>query len=293
VRRMTNLWNLTPGASHQHAVRCEHNTHQPYAARSESRAPHRRIVGRLKMVAVVTGGAGGLGSSICRSLADAGFRVVVGYHRSADAADQLAKSLSGEGHSARWAPVTDSGALSALAAGIAQDYGRCDALVNCAGMTRFVRHADLDGLDDELINNILATNVRGPFAAVRALRPLLDKSTLPGGGVVVNISSDSGTIAVGSNVVYCASKAALDNMTKSLARALAPRIRVVSVAPSLVDTEFVKSMDPAWHDEQVARTPQGRLPTPEEVALAVRAAITSLTATTGTIIAVDGGRMLS
>ncbi len=245
------------------------------------------------MVAIITGGAGGIGSSICRSLADAGFRVVVGYHRSAEAAEQLAKSLSGEGHSARWAPVTDSGALSALAAGIAQDYGRCDALVNCAGMTRFVRHADLDGLDDELIDNILATNVRGPFAAVRALRPLLDKSTLPGGGVVVNISSDSGTIAMGSNVVYCASKAALDNMTKSLARALAPRIRVVSVAPGLVDTEFVKSMDPAWRDEQVARTPQGRLPTPAEVALAVRAAITSLTATTGTIIAVDGGRMLS
>jgi 3-oxoacyl-[acyl-carrier protein] reductase len=245
------------------------------------------------MVAVVTGGAGGIGSSICRNLADADFRVVVGYHRSAETAQKLVKSLSGQGHSARWAPVTDSAALSALAASIAQDYGRCDALVNCAGMTRFVRHADLDGLDDELINNILATNVRGPFATVRALRPLLEKSALPGGGVVVNISSDAATIAVGSNIVYCASKAALDNMTKSLARALAPRIRVVSVAPGLVDTEFVKSMAQDWHDEQVSRTPLGRLPTPDEVAMAVRAVITSLTCTTGTIIAVDGGRMLS
>jgi 3-oxoacyl-[acyl-carrier protein] reductase len=244
-------------------------------------------------VAVVTGGAGGIGSCICRKLADAGVRVVVGYHRSAESARQLARSLAGEGHSARPAPVTDSAALSALAAGIAQDYGRCDALVNCAGTTRFVPHSDLDALDDDLINLILATNVRGAFAAVRALRPMLEKSTLPGGGVVVNVSSIAGAIAMGSNVMYCASKAALDNMTKSLARALAPRIRVVSVAPALVDTEFVKSLDQAWHDEQAARSPLGRLAKPEEVAAAVAAVITTLTFTTGSILTVDGGRTLA
>jgi 3-oxoacyl-[acyl-carrier protein] reductase len=82
-------------------------------------------------------------------------------------------------------------------------------------------------------------------------------------------------------------------MTKSLARALAPRIRVVSVAPGLVDTEFVKSLDQAWRDEQAARSPLGRLGTPQEVAAAVAAVITTLTFTTGTIVAVDGGRMLS
>ncbi len=121
-----------------------------------------------------------------------------------------------------------------------------------------MKHSDLDALDDALIDTILATNVRGAFAAVRALRPLLEKSTLPGGGVVVNLSSAAGNIAIGSNVMYCASKAALDNMTKSLGRALAPRIRVVSVAPALVDTEFVTSLDQGWHDEQAARTPLGR-----------------------------------
>ncbi|MDP9114639.1 MAG: SDR family oxidoreductase, partial [Acidobacteriota bacterium] len=169
---------------------------------------------------------------------------------------------------------------------------RCDALVNCAGTTRFVKHSDLDALDDALIDTILATNVRGPFAAVRALRPLLEKSTLPGGGVVVNVSSIAGTIAMGSNVAYCASKAALDNMTKSLGRALAPRMRVVSVAPALVDTEFVKSLDPGWRDEQAARTPLGRLTTPEDVAAAVTAVIVTLTSTTGTILTLDGGRTL-
>jgi 3-oxoacyl-[acyl-carrier protein] reductase len=219
-------------------------------------------------------------------------RVVVGYHHSADAANQLVSILVGAGHSARSAPVTDTAALTALAAAIARDYGRCDVLVNCAAITRFVPHAVLDALDDQLIDAILATNVRGAFAAVRAFRPLLDNSDLPGGGVVVNISSIAAEIAMGSNVMYCASKAALDNMTKSLARALAPRIRVVSVSPGLVDTEFVKSLDRAWRDEQAARAPLGRLVTPQEVAAAVAAVITSLTCTTGSVVTVDGGRTL-
>lgn len=244
-------------------------------------------------VAAVTGGAGGIGSVICAKLAEAGLRVVVGYGRSADAARELADSLPGTGHSARPAPVTDSAAMKALAESVARDYGRCDVLVNCAGTTRFVAHSDLDGLDDDLINTILATNVRGAFAAVRAFRPLLDQSPLPGGGVIVNLSSAAGNIGIGSNVMYCASKAALDNMTKSLARALAPRIRVVSVSPALVDTEFVKSLDQEWHDQQSARTPLGRLATPEEVAAAVTAVVTTLTFSTGTILQVDGGRTLT
>jgi 3-oxoacyl-[acyl-carrier protein] reductase len=244
-------------------------------------------------VALVTGGAGGLGSAICTKLAEKGMQVVVGYHHSADTAHKLVATLAGAGHSAHPAPVTDSAALTALSAAIAHDYGRCDVLVNCAGITRFVPHADLDALDDQLIDAILATNVRGAFATVRAFRALLDMSPLPGGGVVVNISSTAAEIAMGSNVMYCASKAALDNMTKALARALAPRIRVVSVSPGLVDTEFVKSLDESWRDEQAARAPLGRLATPQEVAAAVAAVITTLTCTTGSVVKVDGGRTLS
>jgi len=244
-------------------------------------------------VALVTGGAGGLGSAICAKLASDGMRVVVGYNSSGDVANQLVSTLPGAGHSARPAPVTDSAALTALAVGIASDYGRCDVLVNCAGITRFVPHPDLDALDDALIDTILATNVRGAFAAVRAFRPLLDKSSLPGGGVVVNISSTAAEIAMGSNIMYCASKAALDNMTKSLARALAPRIRVVSVSPGFVDTNFVKSLDQTWRDEQAARAPLGRLATPQDVAAAVAAVISTLTCTTGSVVKIDGGRTLS
>src|SRR5579885_1544556 len=105
-------------------------------------------------VAVVFGGPGGIGSVICRKLAEAGFCIVVGYNKSSEAASALAHSLPGGGHSARHAPVTNTQALAALAKAIANDYGRCDAIVNSAGTTRFVQHSDLDSLDDELIDNI-------------------------------------------------------------------------------------------------------------------------------------------
>lgn len=244
-------------------------------------------------VALVTGGAGGLGAAICESLAAAGASVVVGYLRSAGAAESLAAALptaEQARHCALKAPVTDSGALALLAADIEARYGRCDIVVNCAGTTRFVPHGDLELLDDALIDQIFATNVRGPFAVVRALRGLLERSH---DALVVNLSSIAAVTAMGSNVAYCASKAALDNITRSLARALAPRIRVLSVSPGLADTDFVKSMDAAWRDEQAARTPLHRLAHPQEVGRAVVACATHLGFTTGAVIPVDGGRPLA
>jgi 3-oxoacyl-[acyl-carrier protein] reductase len=243
-------------------------------------------------VVVVTGATGGLGSTICRAFADAGASVVVGYHRSGDAAEALTRelhALPGSHHAAVKLPVTDSQALKYGASAVAEAFGRVDVLVNCAGMTRFVPHGDLDALDDELIDTVLATNVRGPIAMVRAFRPLLEAAPA---AVIVNISSVAARTAMGSNIAYCASKAALDNLTASLARALAPRIRVVSVSPGLVDTDFVQSMDPAWRDAQVNLTPLGRLACPQDIAMTVLAAAGAMPFTTGVAIPVDGGRPL-
>jgi len=244
-------------------------------------------------IALVTGGAGGLGRAICEALAASGASVIIGYNNSVDAAQTLAGRLPRPDpnihHAAMQAAVSDSSSLARLAADIEQRYGRCDIVVNCAGTTRFVPHDDLDGLSDALFDDILATNVRGPFAVVRAMRPLLQRA---GEALVVNISSIAAVTAMGSNIAYCASKAAVDNMTKSLARALAPRIRVLSVSPGLSDTDFVKQMEKSWRDEQADRTPLKRLARPEEVAAAVVAAATHLTFTTGVVIPVDGGRPL-
>jgi 3-oxoacyl-[acyl-carrier protein] reductase len=241
-------------------------------------------------VAVITGGSGGIGSEICRTIAAAGATVVFTYNRNRQAADSLQTSLPGTGHWAKQLAVDDSTGLGTLAAEVESRNGRCDVLVNCAGITRFVPHADLDALDDRVIDDIFRVNWRGAFAAVRALRPLLKAS---GAGLVANISSIAGVTGMGSNIAYCASKAALDSMTKSLARALAPEIRVVSVSPGLVDTEFVRGLDQNWRDEQASRTPLRRLATPQEVGAAVLAVATLLEYSNGCIIPVDGGRPLS
>ena len=241
-------------------------------------------------VAVVIGGSGGIGAAICRHFAQAGSTCVVTYNTGAQAARDLVANLPGKDHWAAQVTVDDSGALDALAAQVKSQHGRLDVLVNCAGITRFVPHGDLDALDDELIDDIFRVNWRGAFAAVRAFRQLLATG---GNGLVINISSIAGVTAMGSNVAYCASKAALDSMTKSLARALAPAIRVVSVSPGLVDTDFVKSLDQTWRDEQAARTPLKRLATADEVGAAALAVAAHLKYSTGCIIPIDGGRPLA
>lgn len=241
-------------------------------------------------VALVTGGAGGIGTAICEALAGAGATVLVGYAGGEARAVELAARLPGGGaHRALLARVDDSGTLAAAAGSVREREGRLDLLVNNAGVTTPVAHADLDGLTDEWIDNILRVNVRGAFACVRAFTPLLRER---GNGLVVNISSVAGQTGLGSNVAYCASKAALDSLTRSLGRALAPDIRVLSVSPGWVDGEYAQRMPPELIAAQAARTPLGRIAQPEEVARAVLAAATHLTFSTGCIIPVDGGRPL-
>ena len=150
-------------------------------------------------------------------------------------------------------------------------------------------HDDLEGLDDALINEIFRVNWRGAFAAIRALKKALLAS---GDGLIVNISSVSGRTGLGSNVAYCASKAALDSLILSLARALAPRIRVVSVSPGRVLGDYARRMTPEVLEAQRAKTLLARLAEADDVARAVLAVATQLTFSTGCIIPVGGGRLL-
>ncbi len=241
-------------------------------------------------VVVVTGGGGGIGSAIGVRLAKAGATIVITYLTDQAKAEAAAQRLDGDGHLVMRASVTDSDALNALAEQIRARYGRLDILVNNAGISRPVAHDDLTTLDDDLIDAIFQTNWRGAFACVRAFERLLGDGD---GGLIVNISSIAGRTAVGSNVAYCASKAALDSMTMSLARALAPTIRCVSVSPGWVYGDYAKRADPAYLQEQIDKTPLERIANAEDVADAVYAATVDLRFTTGAIIPVDGGRPLS
>ncbi len=240
-------------------------------------------------IALVTGGGGGIGSAICRKLAQAGAKLILTYRQSSEKTQAVLDELPGEGHVVAQASVTESDALHRLAAEVAKRYGTLDLLVNNAGITTPVAHDELDALTDEWIDRIFQTNWRGAFASVRAFKDLLQAGD---GGLVVNLSSVAAVTGIGSNVAYCASKAALDSMTRSLARALAPKIRVVSVSPGWVLGEYAKRMDPAYLQQQVDLTPLGRLATPEDVANTVWSVATSLTMMTGNIVPVDGGRPL-
>lgn len=244
----------------------------------------------LGQVALVTGGGGGIGSAISRRLAGAGASVVITWHTDESKARRVADSLAGENHLVIQASVTDSAALTALAAQIAECYGRLDLLINNAGITTPVPHADMDGLSDEWIDHIFQTNWRGAFATIRACQELLMSGD---GGTVVNLSSVAAVTGIGSNVAYCASKAAMDSMTRSLARALAPKVRVVSVSPGWVLGEYAKRMDPAYIQQQTDLTPLKRLASPEDVAETVWAVAAKLTFMTGNIVPVDGGRPLA
>ena len=240
-------------------------------------------------VAVVLGASGGIGAATARALAGAGATVVATWRSDTAAAETLAAALPGTGHLALPAAVEDTPSLTELAATVERRLGRADILVNAAGFTKAVPHADLDALDDALIDRIFAVTWRGAFAAVRAFRPLLAAG---GDGLVVTVSSIAGLNGAGSNIAYGAAKAGIDVMTKSLARALAPSIRVLAVSPGVVDTDFVPGRDAAANAKIAQGIPLRRVATPEDVARAVLACATLLPYSTGSTVLVDGGRAL-
>jgi 3-oxoacyl-[acyl-carrier protein] reductase len=240
-------------------------------------------------VAIVTGASSGIGAASARLFAEAGARVVVGYNKGVDRANAVVASLAGSGHKAMRLPLEDTAQIKKVAAAVREEFGRADILVNSAGFTRMVAHHDLDALDDDLIDQVLTANVRGPFATIRAFAPLLRES---GDGVIVNISSGAAQSGTGSSIIYGASKAALNTMSMALARVLGPEIRVVVVAPGMVHTGFVPGRTEEMMAKAAMATPLRRAIEAEDVALAVLSCVTHLTHTTGSIISVDAGRHL-
>ena len=243
-----------------------------------------------QQVAVITGGTGAIGAATARRLAELGARVVLLHRGPSEKADDVLSGLGGSGHFGVVASVTDSSSLVAAAATVGERAGRASILVNCAGFTRPVAAADLEGLTDELIDEIFATNWRGTFAAIRAFAPQMKET---GDSVVVNVSSIAAFTGLGSNLAYAAAKAGADALSKALAKTLAPQIRVLSVSPGIVDTGFVPGRDAAFNAKAGASIPLQRVGTALDVAAAIGACCTSLRYATGTVIVADGGRHLA
>jgi len=239
-------------------------------------------------VALVSGGSSGIGAACVKQLAAQGAIVVVGYHHGLERAQALVSQLPGDGHVAMHIPLEDSAAHAVIAQAVLAQKGRLDILVNSAGYTQRISHSDVATLTPELFNQLLTANAGGTYSLTRALLPLLQQSA---SGLVVNVSSVSAFTGSGSNMAYCAAKAAVDTLTQSLARAFGP-VRFVSVSPASVDTDFVAGRSRAEIEKKAGQSPLGRVVTAEDVARAVLACATHLTTATGTRIVIDGGASL-
>lgn len=244
-------------------------------------------------VAIVTGGGTGIGRATSLRLAAAHVAgVFVNYSRSAADAESTAEELKALGVEAipYRADVADEAQVKGMVGAAIDRYGRLDVLVNCAGTTHFIAHADLDALTDQVWNEILGVNLKGTFFCCRAAAPELRKT----GGAIVNIASIAAHRASGSSIAYAVSKAGVVQLTRALALALAPDVRVNSVSPGLVSTRWFSSRfgdeAAAAQEETFAQaTPLRRIARPDDVALAVVSLLEN-DALTGQDMVVDGGK---
>lgn len=241
----------------------------------------------LNQVALVTGASGGMGSAICRRLAQAGARVCVHYHRSQCDADALVSELTNTTRATAFAAdLRDEIQVKVLIEHCIKHFGRLDILVNNAGWSQLVPAENLDELSDDVINQTLALKIHGPLYCVRAARPYL---AISGQGNIVNITSVAGIAAKGSTIIYAAANAALSNLTRSWARSLAPEIRVNAVAPGFVNTGLVYPMDGPAAERIAKNNYLGRTITAAEIADAVYFICAEAPGMIGEEIVIDGG----
>ncbi len=252
--------------------------------------------------AVVSGSATGIGAACARHLAAAGLNVAVNYTKSAAEAEATAEACRALGVEAlvvRGDVAEDADCRDLVAAAL-EAWGGLDVLVNNAGTTRFADAGDLESLAKDDFDRIFAVNVTGAYQLTRAAAPHLKAAGGGGGGggAVVNLSSHSGFSGIGSSMAYAASKGALNTLTLSLARALAPEVRVNAVCPGFVDTRWMagklnQSEMADFRARAAEIAPLKLLVTPDQVAEAVCWFALGGQAVTGQLLVIDGGTHLT
>jgi len=242
--------------------------------------------------ALVTGAATGIGRSAALALAKHGYDVVINYSRSEEAAKLTAQQAQAAGAKTLLfrCDVSDDARVRAMLAGTEKEFGRLDALINNAGTTVDVEPKNMEGMKVEDWNRVFNVNVLGLFLVTRAAAPLLKKSP---NGCIVNTCSIAGRRPSTQPLPYAASKAAVANLTKTLANALGPEIRVNAVAPGWIEGEWMKRTLADNYDGLMARrakyTPLKRCCTEDDVAESMMSLIVGNRFVTGEIIVVDGG----
>ncbi len=249
-------------------------------------------------VALVTGGATGIGRATVLHLARSGTAgLVINYRTAKEQAEQIAAEVRQIGAEAMcvYADVKNDDQVRQMVRQVGERFGRLDVLVNNAGVTHWVPVTDLEGLTDAMWDDIMDVNVKAAFRCTRAAVALLSEAR----GVVINVSSISGILATvtSSSLAYGAAKAALIYLTRGLAVALAPKVRVNAVAPAFTDTQWMRKHYGDDYDQIVDRAasnyPLGRIARTEDVAEAIVSLVTGGDFVTGQTLVVDGGLSLS
>ena len=240
-------------------------------------------------VAIVTGSATGVGRACAVRFARLGFAVVVNYSKSEDDAVETARLCEELGVPVIViaANVGDDAQVRGMVEHTVQNFGGIDVLVNNAGTTRFIAHADLDAVTDEIWDDIFQVNLKGAFYCCRAAMPYLKARR----GSIVNVSSVAGQSGQGSSIPYCASKGAMNTLTKSLAKAFGPEVRVNAVAPGPITTRWLEGRE-AQIAKFVEQAPLGKAATADDIADAVLFLALGSAMTTGQVLVVDGGRTM-
>lgn len=245
--------------------------------------------------AIVTGASRGVGRATAMALAGQNYAVAVNFSTSREEADSVVHAIEGYGGKAIaiQANVADDAACRRLVDQATAAFGCLDVLVNNAAVTSFIPHNALDQVRDDDWDRIMGVNLKGPFQMVRAALPALVAS---GDGAIVNVASIAGLSGTGSSIPYCASKAALLNMTVALARVCAPKVRVNAVAPGFIEGEWLRrGLGSAYghvkkHCED--RSPLHKVCQPEDVAAAILSLIVGSRLVTGQTVVVDGGMLI-
>jgi 3-oxoacyl-[acyl-carrier protein] reductase len=243
----------------------------------------------MNKVAVITGGCGQIGYAAANRLAKDGVTVVVLVRKNLEEAKELLNKLPNQelNHTAILSSVTETSQIKTAVQQVNELFGRCDILINAAGINKVAPVSHIDKFSDELFDSIMNTNLKGTFVCVREFLPLLKKDN----GLVINLSSLSAYSGNNINLAYAASKAGVNSLTRTLARGLAPAVRVVGIAPGYLEkaTSGINK-NPDFNEKIANEIPLNRVATGDDIADVIMSLVNGMSYITGETIKIDGGR---
>lgn len=242
-------------------------------------------------VILVTGGARGIGKAIALAFARINYNVVITALPNEEFAKETIKEIKSLGVKASviYTDFTLPDAIPGLFSTFEKQYDHLDVLVNNAGWTKYIPHDDLEELSDEVFDKVITIDLKSVFLCIKqAVKRMKGDNNN-----VINIASIAAFNGVGSNIAYCAAKAGVITMTKSLARVFGKTIRFNAIAPGLTDTDMTKTGPAVYRTEQTNATPMNRIATPQDIADAAVSIVDKMQFINGQTIVIDGGKILN